>query len=163
MAPRPFVIFQKISPSVSFATLSDVQSAGFGGGSAAAAGPSPFPPGPWHVTQFVSTIVFAFPMPFTGFFRFFASGGATHGSCADAAPRPTATTRATPATTAVTDFPNTLIAPPSGHLIVMKFTARPRPFNTRVTNAVKPIFARPRRSEERRVGKECRSRWSPYH
>src|SRR5256885_17118054 len=23
--------------------------------------------------------------------------------------------------------------------------------------------ARPRRSEERRVGKECRSRWSPYH
>src|SRR2546430_7553397 len=22
---------------------------------------------------------------------------------------------------------------------------------------------RPRRSEERRVGKECRSRWSPYH
>src|SRR2546429_4879986 len=23
--------------------------------------------------------------------------------------------------------------------------------------------AQPRRSEERRVGKECRSRWSPYH
>src|SRR5256885_15521476 len=23
--------------------------------------------------------------------------------------------------------------------------------------------AEPRRSEERRVGKECRSRWSPYH
>ena len=23
--------------------------------------------------------------------------------------------------------------------------------------------ARNRRSEERRVGKECRSRWSPYH
>ena len=23
--------------------------------------------------------------------------------------------------------------------------------------------ARPHRSEERRVGKECRSRWSPYH
>ena len=23
--------------------------------------------------------------------------------------------------------------------------------------------ATPRRSEERRVGKECRSRWSPYH
>ena len=22
---------------------------------------------------------------------------------------------------------------------------------------------RPHRSEERRVGKECRSRWSPYH
>src|SRR5256886_12661215 len=28
-----------------------------------------------------------------------------------------------------------------------------------------PVFANPRnaRSEERRVGKECRSRWSPYH
>ena len=27
----------------------------------------------------------------------------------------------------------------------------------------KPPFWRERRSEERRVGKECRSRWSPYH
>src|SRR5689334_25322673 len=27
---------------------------------------------------------------------------------------------------------------------------------------VRPTVARPR-SEERRVGKECRSRWSPYH
>ena len=25
------------------------------------------------------------------------------------------------------------------------------------------IAAHPERSEERRVGKECRSRWSPYH
>ena len=25
------------------------------------------------------------------------------------------------------------------------------------------IFAKPYISEERRVGKECRSRWSPYH
>src|SRR6266850_5849202 len=25
------------------------------------------------------------------------------------------------------------------------------------------VFRWPRRSEERRVGKECRSRWSPYH
>ena len=25
------------------------------------------------------------------------------------------------------------------------------------------FFALPSRSEERRVGKECRSRWSPYH
>ena len=24
-------------------------------------------------------------------------------------------------------------------------------------------FIKPKRSEERRVGKECRSRWSPYH
>ena len=26
-----------------------------------------------------------------------------------------------------------------------------------------PAQARKMRSEERRVGKECRSRWSPYH
>ena len=26
-----------------------------------------------------------------------------------------------------------------------------------------PTFAKYDRSEERRVGKECRSRWSPYH
>ena len=26
-----------------------------------------------------------------------------------------------------------------------------------------PVEAKRRRSEERRVGKECRSRWSPYH
>ena len=26
-----------------------------------------------------------------------------------------------------------------------------------------PVIARGMRSEERRVGKECRSRWSPYH
>ena len=25
------------------------------------------------------------------------------------------------------------------------------------------FFTKPLRSEERRVGKECRSRWSPYH
>ena len=25
------------------------------------------------------------------------------------------------------------------------------------------VLAHPDRSEERRVGKECRSRWSPYH
>ena len=25
------------------------------------------------------------------------------------------------------------------------------------------IYAKAERSEERRVGKECRSRWSPYH
>src|SRR3712207_3315677 len=28
---------------------------------------------------------------------------------------------------------------------------------------LRPVFASPPRSEERRVGKECRSRWSPYH
>ena len=29
--------------------------------------------------------------------------------------------------------------------------------------AAKIKAANPTRSEERRVGKECRSRWSPYH
>ena len=30
-------------------------------------------------------------------------------------------------------------------------------------NTVRVIKSRRMRSEERRVGKECRSRWSPYH
>src|SRR5256885_17253741 len=30
-------------------------------------------------------------------------------------------------------------------------------------HAMDPLYARKLRSEERRVGKECRSRWSPYH
>ena len=34
----------------------------------------------------------------------------------------------------------------------------------RLTHDVQAITGRPAtRSEERRVGKECRSRWSPYH
>ena len=33
----------------------------------------------------------------------------------------------------------------------------------RVTSHLSGIFYRNIRSEERRVGKECRSRWSPYH
>src|SRR3712207_3771493 len=37
-----------------------------------------------------------------------------------------------------------------------------RPEFTVLRNIESPIFSRPR-SEERRVGKECRSRWSPYH
>src|SRR2546426_3097658 len=52
---------------------------------------------------------------------------------------------------------------------------RPAPPGTRSTsvrgqldalNTRRPgpaALARPIRSEERRVGKECRSRWSPYH
>src|SRR2546426_5011659 len=35
--------------------------------------------------------------------------------------------------------------------------------SARVETIVKGIVAGCRRSEERRVGKECRSRWSPYH
>ncbi len=32
-----------------------------------------------------------------------------------------------------------------------------------VISAARKKFSSPERSEERRVGKECRSRWSPYH
>src|SRR5258706_5003705 len=32
-----------------------------------------------------------------------------------------------------------------------------------IRRVLKPAGVRPKRSEERRVGKECRSRWSPYH
>ena len=35
-------------------------------------------------------------------------------------------------------------------------------FNTPYINTIRPEEEVPR-SEERRVGKECRSRWSPYH
>ena len=33
----------------------------------------------------------------------------------------------------------------------------------RVDQALAPLLPQLTRSEERRVGKECRSRWSPYH
>src|SRR5258705_9272299 len=32
-----------------------------------------------------------------------------------------------------------------------------------VLSALREVWLPPTRSEERRVGKECRSRWSPYH
>src|SRR2546430_12584646 len=35
--------------------------------------------------------------------------------------------------------------------------------NGDMSAAIKAGFRPPERSEERRVGKECRSRWSPYH
>src|SRR2546430_16467709 len=42
-----------------------------------------------------------------------------------------------------------------------RLPARRRRFSPDVVQAVLPVLAE--RSEERRVGKECRSRWSPYH
>src|SRR2546422_9597899 len=44
------------------------------------------------------------------------------------------------------------------------FRPRPRVDSAllRLTPLAQPLVA-PERSEERRVGKECRSRWSPYH
>ena len=35
--------------------------------------------------------------------------------------------------------------------------------NAAYEQAMSALAAEPPRSEERRVGKECRSRWSPYH
>src|SRR3712207_8889708 len=40
---------------------------------------------------------------------------------------------------------------------------RPRLFGAISAAWVLPALVGPVRSEERRVGKECRSRWSPYH
>ena len=36
-------------------------------------------------------------------------------------------------------------------------------FKTKTVTRVKGHYIMIKRSEERRVGKECRSRWSPYH
>src|SRR5690554_2145266 len=44
------------------------------------------------------------------------------------------------------------------HKVVVKNLTK-KPFKLNITTAI-PLYAR---SEERRVGKECRSRWSPYH
>src|SRR3712207_9148490 len=38
-----------------------------------------------------------------------------------------------------------------------------RSYSVMLTTAVVTMALTPFRSEERRVGKECRSRWSPYH
>ena len=37
------------------------------------------------------------------------------------------------------------------------------PIEVRVEDALSRMTLEEKRSEERRVGKECRSRWSPYH
>ena len=50
-----------------------------------------------------------------------------------------------------------------GHSVIY-FTARGMGrFAGNVDKAVEAFYAITERSEERRVGKECRSRWSPYH
>ena len=41
------------------------------------------------------------------------------------------------------------------------FLVHPEANKTQIKEAVEKMFEG--RSEERRVGKECRSRWSPYH
>ena len=82
MGPRPVVIFQKISPSESFWTRTDVQSAGFGF-SATAAGPFPLPLSPWQDMQFnlatFSPCSAVFLSLGSGLFFAFSESGATHG------------------------------------------------------------------------------------
>src|ERR1043166_5658962 len=39
----------------------------------------------------------------------------------------------------------------------------PAPFRSRIAAEIPDFRPQDHRSEERRVGKECRSRWSPYH
>ena len=53
---------------------------------------------------------------------------------------------------------------PKKHLIAPKSGPQPQGLNIQY-NTVKTIPSEKinGRSEERRVGKECRSRWSPYH
>src|SRR6266403_432124 len=126
IAPRPLLIFQNSSPSVSDATFDEVQSAGLGGGSAAAAGPSPLPPGPWHVTQFCSASFLAsarsFASPFlaaSGFFTFFASAGAFHSPCAQT-PDATPAASAAAATATVNGLRNDLMGSPLATKKVVK-------------------------------------------
>src|ERR1017187_6977429 len=57
---------------------------------------------------------------------------------------------------------------PDAHRIVAEYDAREGNFDQAVASArlaveVAGVQRAARRSEERRVGKECRSRWSPYH
>ena len=49
--------------------------------------------------------------------------------------------------------------PPLTSLATFETAARHRSFK----GAAEELGVTPGRSEERRVGKECRSRWSPYH
>src|SRR2546422_7891863 len=56
------------------------------------------------------------------------------------------------------------ISPPA--LAVSRRSLRPAVLRGRETRRPRSLHPAPgdaRRSEERRVGKECRSRWSPYH
>ena len=55
-----------------------------------------------------------------------------------------------------------VVNPPNNPIIIATLKFSPTsPLSNRLMT--KPIKKDPNRSEERRVGKECRSRWSPYH
>src|SRR3712207_2105260 len=55
---------------------------------------------------------------------------------------------------------DSLVVPADGSAAAEIAAALPQ---SRVLKAFNTTFAATLRSEERRVGKECRSRWSPYH
>src|SRR2546430_11597511 len=54
-------------------------------------------------------------------------------------------------------------ASPSRSRTWPRLSARSRRLSARIPSSGPSILRNRRRSEERRVGKECRSRWSPYH
>src|SRR5256885_16298539 len=55
-----------------------------------------------------------------------------------------------------TDITTRPVAPPAGQ-------TEPEPMVMATCSPLSVVYAVGARSEERRVGKECRSRWSPYH
>src|SRR2546429_9087223 len=60
--------------------------------------------------------------------------------------------------------PASPVAPPPAPAVAPRPAPPPaRPATPRPAPVVAPQVERRARSEERRVGKECRSRWSPYH
>ena len=61
-----------------------------------------------------------------------------------------------------TPIPRTLIMTIYGDMDVSKLIEKPS-YRKDITTLSKPEVKIDERSEERRVGKECRSRWSPYH
>ena len=61
---------------------------------------------------------------------------------------------------------NTITRDKEGHYIMIKGSIQEEEItivNIYAPNIQVPQYMRQMRSEERRVGKECRSRWSPYH
>ena len=60
------------------------------------------------------------------------------------------------------DVPDTAVRP--GHILCEDGTALSYvQYEQSGKRAIAVVFDTEHRSEERRVGKECRSRWSPYH
>src|SRR2546429_9952241 len=55
------------------------------------------------------------------------------------------------------------VTTPGGNVITTKYDSRNRPIEVRDSLGIASATTYDARSEERRVGKECRSRWSPYH